>query len=266
MAELGKWMGTIRISWSRQLAYKLNFLLLVIGPTLVFFFVKYSLWKSIYALDGVTTIQGYDLSAMLHYQIWGMIVGFLAQGFQNINLAEDIRLGRISSYLVYPFGFWQFHTAGFIAFQLLQTLVALVTLLILRLSGMLGPWDWLGFVQGVGFSLLMGFFWYQVSFLLGLAAFWLEETWVLRVMFVTIAQFMSGAILPLEIYPEWLLRILRFTPFPYLTYAPVKVFMGTYTENLGLAVVTVCAWLLLVGGVSYWVWRRGLRLYTAAGM
>jgi ABC-2 type transport system permease protein len=48
LAELKKWLATIRISWSRQLAYKLNFLLLVIGPTLVFFFVKYNLWRSIF--------------------------------------------------------------------------------------------------------------------------------------------------------------------------------------------------------------------------
>jgi len=266
LAELEKWLATIRISWSKQLAYKLNFLLLVVGPTLVFFFVKYNLWRSIYELQGVETIQGYDLKAMLHYQIWGMIVGFLAQGFQNMNLAEDIRLGRISSYLVYPFGFWQFHTAGFIAFQLLQTLVALVTLAILRMTGMLDAWNWLGLLQGIGFSLMMGLFWYQVSFVLGLAAFWLEETWVLRVMFVTIAQFMSGAILPLEIYPDWLVRLLKWTPFPYLTYVPVKVFMGTWNEPLWDGVLTVSVWLGLVGGLSYFVWRRGLRLYTAAGM
>ena len=266
MAEWQKWWATIRISWSRQLAYKVNFLLLVIGPTVVFFFVKYNLWRSIYAIEGLESIQGYDLQAMLRYQIWGMMVGFLAQGFQNMNLSEDIRLGRISAYLVYPFGFWPFHTAGFIAFQVLQILVALVTLGILRGTGMLGELHWWNLLQGASFSLLMGFFWYQISFLLGLAAFWLEETWVLRVMFVTIAQFMSGAILPLEIYPDWLLAILRWTPFPYLTYVPIKIFMGAFQDSLILACLTVFGWLTLVGALSYVVWRRGLRLYTAAGM
>jgi len=87
MPELSKWMATVRISWSKHLAYKLNFVLLVIGPTLVFFFVKFSLWKAIFSLEGVTTLQGYDLRRMLNYQAWTLLVGLLAQGYNSMNLA-----------------------------------------------------------------------------------------------------------------------------------------------------------------------------------
>src|SRR5690606_15115581 len=102
-AELDKWLQTIRISWTKQMAYKINFVLLIIGPTVVFFFIKYNLWSSIYGMEGVENIQGYDLPKMLTYQVWVMIVAFIAQGYNSMNLAEDIRLGRISSYLIYPF-------------------------------------------------------------------------------------------------------------------------------------------------------------------
>ncbi len=266
MTEWAKWWATIRISWTKQLAYKLNLLLLVIGPTLVFFFVKYSLWTAIFRVEGITTIQGYDLAGMLHYQIWAMIVGFLAQGYNSMNLAEDIRLGRISSYLVYPFGFWPYQTASFIAFQGLQIIVAAISFVILAASGLLVDWHLSQVLLGTGFSLLMGVFWYQTSYLIGLAAFWLEETWVLRVMFLTVAQFLSGALLPLEIYPAWLLAILRWTPFPYLTFTPVKIFMGTYQGSLSEALAVLLFWLALVSWASQITWRRGLRLYTAAGM
>jgi ABC-2 type transport system permease protein len=233
MPELSKWMATVRISWSKHLAYKLNFVLLVIGPTLVFFFVKFSLWKAIFSLEGVTTLQGYDLRRMLNYQAWTLLVGLLAQGYNSMNLAEDIRLGRISAYLVYPFGFWPFQTASFLAFQGLQLLVSAVTLLLL---------------------------------VVGLAAFWLEETWVLRVMFVTIAQFLSGAMMPLEVFPVWLESILQWSPFPYLTYVPAKMFMGEYSGSFAVAALILGLWLAVVSLGVNWVWRRGLRLYTAAGM
>ena len=39
-AQLAKWWATIRISWNKQLSYKLNFLLLVIGPSVVFFLLN----------------------------------------------------------------------------------------------------------------------------------------------------------------------------------------------------------------------------------
>lgn len=261
-----KWLATIRMSWQKQLAYKLNFVLLIIGPTVVFCFVKFNLWDAVYSLQGIETIQGYRLQDMLHYQLWGMIVGFLGQGYHNMNLAEDIRLGRISTYLVYPFGFWPYHTASFLAFQVLQIGVSIVTVAFLRLTGYLEAFAWTDLAQGFAFSLYVGFLWYQISFVLGLCAFWLEETWVLRVMFVTIAQFLSGSLLPLEIFPEQLVELLNWTPFPYMTYVPVKIFMGSYTGSLALAFGVLTAWLAAVSLVLHWVWGRGLRLYTAAGM
>lgn len=264
--HLLKWLQTIRIGWSQYLAYKLNFILLVIGPTVVFFFVKYNLWTAIYAMDGVESIQGYSLQGMLEYQVWVMIVGFLAQSYNSMNLAEDIRLGRISSYLVYPFGFWSFHAAKFLAIQGVQFFVAVTTFLLVL------PSDFFSFpsigdlLKGLTLAWLIGMLWFQISFVIGLAAFWLEETWVLRVMFTTIAQFLSGAIIPLELYPDWLVRILFWTPFPYLTFIPVRQFTGDFTGSYGLSVLIVCTWLGLSVLLVRWIWSRGLRLYTAAGM
>lgn len=265
-AQLGKWTATIKISWSKLLSYKLNLILLVIGPSIVFFFVKYSLWTAIFQLEGIERLQGYDLPGMLKYQGWTLIVALLGQGYNSMNLAEDIRLGRISAFLVYPFGFWSYQTASFLAFECVQFInsgVTLIGLIAMQIVPALELWP---LVSGVLFSVLVSFFWYQISYLIGLMAFWLEETWVLRVMFLTISQFFSGAVMPLEVYPEYLQKILMWTPFPYLTYAPVKIFMGEYSGDILQGAVILMAWLVLTGLASLAVWRRGLRLYTAAGM
>jgi ABC-2 type transport system permease protein len=261
-----KWLQTFRIGCSNYLAYKLNFLLLIIGPTLVFFFIKYNLWTSIYAMDGVETIQGYTLQGMLEYQVWVMILAFLAKSYNSMNLAEDIRLGRISSYLVYPFGFWNFHAANFLAVQSIQFGVAALTFAFVWLTGFIQAAGLVALVKGTVLALLVGFLWFQISFLIGLAAFWLEETWVLRVLFTTIAQFFSGAIIPLELYPDWVRDLLNWTPFPYLTFVPVKQFTGQYAGNFWLAVGTIGLWLAISLVIVNLVWRRGLKLYTAAGM
>lgn len=264
--QVQKWLQTIRIGWSNYLAYKLNFILLIIGPTLVFFFIKYNLWTAIYSMEGVDNIQGYDLQSMLKYQVWVMIVGFLGQSYHSMNLAEDIRLGRISSYLVYPFGFWSFHAANFIAIQGVQFIVATITFLAVWLAGIVEPESLTILIQGLCLSWVVGLLWFQISFIIGLAAFWLEETWVLRVMFTTVAQFFSGAIIPLELYPDWLRQLLNWTPFPYLTYAPVRLFMGEADGNFAISILILSAWLVFFSLLVRLVWRQGLRLYTAAGM
>ncbi|MBT9544014.1 MAG: ABC-2 family transporter protein [Candidatus Sericytochromatia bacterium] len=265
IAEYQKWTATIKIAWSKQLAYKLNFILLVIGPVLVFFFIRYNLWSAIYKIEGITTLQGYNFEQMLAYQVWVMIVGFLGLGYNGMNLAEDIRLGRISAYLIYPFGFWQFHACGFLAFESIQFLVSALTL------GAVAAMHWvqlspLPLIQGLVFCFCVALFWFQINFMIGILAFWLEETWVLRVMMVTLTQFFSGALIPLELFPDWLRQILNFLPFPYLTWVPVKVFMGQYTGDLTQAFGLILLWAGLAFACSSLLWQRGLKAYTAAGM
>ena len=255
----------MRVAWSQFLVYRLNFLLMVIGPALVFFFIKYNLWSAIYSLKPGTEIQGYSFETMIAYQVFVMIVGLMGQGHSSMDLSEDIRLGRISSYLIYPFDFWQFHTAAFLAFQGIQIPVCVLTLGLLRLCGLLPELMLEPILLGVSFTLLVSLLWFALQYLCGLMAFWLEETWILRVILLVIAQFLSGAIIPLELFPQQAQDLLFYTPFPYLTYIPVKIFMGQ-GSNLLSAVFVLGFWILFAWSLAALVWKRGLRLYSAAGM
>ena len=264
--ELAKWLATIQICWAKYMAYKLNFALMVLAPVIIFFFIRYHLWSAIYGIQGVTHLQGYDFKAMLAYQVWVMIVGLLGMSFNNMNLAEDIRLGRISAYLIYPFGFWQYHSSSFIALELLQCLIAALAITLFALFHWVSIGSLSSLFYGFSFTLCVAVFWFQINFLIGILAFWMEETWVLRVMIVTISQFLSGAIFPLEIFPDALRQALLYSPFPYLTYVPVKLFMGQYTGSLSLAYAMVMLWFGVTLMLSQWLWRQGLKSYTAAGM
>lgn len=259
-----KWLETIKMAFARFTAYKSSFFLLVIGPGLVFLLIKYQLWSTILAAPAAH-VGAYDLKAMLSYQCWVMIVALMSQGYNSINLSEDIRLGRISSYLIYPFAFWEFHSAGFIAFQTIQFGIVCFTLFLLKVFGFVVLPPLSALVLGTIVCQLVGILWFIVAFMVGIAAFWLEETWVLRVIFGTVVQFLSGAVMPLELFPPWLAKALVYTPFPYMAWLPTKVFLGETLEvwePIGLLIL----WILLLGAVSGWLFRRGLRLYTAAGM
>lgn len=263
--NLKKWYETFRVSWAKYTTYRLNFFLQIIGPALVFFFIKYNLWNAVYVHKDLDIIQGYNFNQMIQYHIWSMIVGLLAQGHTSMNLSEDIRLGRISSYLIYPFNFWEFHTSSYIAFQVLQIFISLFTVSALVFFNMLTMPNLTFFLQGFIFSLYVGVFWYCVQYFTGLLSFWLEETWILRVILQIGTAFLSGAIIPLELYPKGFVAALEYTPFPYLTYYPIKIFLG---EGPGLihATLAISFWILLFIILNKLLWRKGLRLYTAAGM
>ncbi len=260
-----KWWQTIRISWSKYTAYRLNFFLQVVGPFLVFFFIKYNLWSSIYEGSSTPVIKGYNFSDMMHYHIWTLIISLLGQGYAAMNLSEDIRLGRISSYLIYPFEFWEFHTAGFVSFQILQVFVSSITLCLAVFFGFIEFPSLSIILTGFSFTLFMGMFWFTMQYFTGLLAFWLEETWIMRVLLSIIVSFLSGYIFPLELYPEWLVGALKYSPFPYMSYFPAKIFMGQEVNlTLGYSVLTF--WIAVFAYINHLIWKKGMRLYTAAGM
>ncbi len=239
----------------------------VIGPMLVFLFIKYSIWSSIYADDPQQLIGGYTLQEMLVYHLWFLVVALMGMAYFGVDLADDIRLGKISSYLIYPFNLWEFHAAKFVALQVIQLGIACLTIgvVYLVLGDFMNPWNTANVIWGLLLSLQVACLWFGIQYITGLLAFWLETTWTLRVILQYLMQFLSGAIIPLELYPDWLVRILNYTPFPYLGFVPVKTYMGAY-EEVGFAMIILAFWTGVMVLLATWIWRRGLRLYTAAGM
>lgn len=264
VANLKKWLETIRIGWSMVTAYRLNFFLLILGPALVFYFIKVSLWRAIYH-EPDAIINGYNLEQMLQYHAWSLIIVLLAQSSNGVNLAEDIRHGKISKYLVYPFNFWEFHAASFISFQTIQLLISAITLAALYFSNIVTLPSFDHLMIGILYSSLVGVFWFSVQYTTGLLAFWLEETWTMRVMFQMLANFLSGAIIPLDFFPAWANQILKWTPFPAITYTPIKIFMGDISGVVqGTVLITISIGMMIL--INTFIWRRGLRLFSAAGM
>ena len=94
----------------------------------------------------------------------------------------------------------------------------------------------------------------------------MEEVWVLRVMFLIVVKFLAGSVLPLDFFPVTLQTILSYTPFPYLTFYPIQLFSGDGYDRLLGAVLTLCFWTGLLVLFTKFIWQRGLRMYTAAGM
>ena len=156
--------------------------------------------------------------------------------------------------------------ASFIAFQGIQLLVAAFSFGCLVAGGLLPVPSAETLLAGILLCWLVGFVWFGIHYCIGLMAFWLDETWVLRVIMNTVAQFVSGALIPLEFFPGWFQEAAMFTPFPWMTWAPVQVFMGTYSGSILQAFAVLGLWLVAFLGAGRWIFSRGLRMYTAAGM
>ena len=263
---IAKWLQTIRTALSKHLAYRANFLLEVIGPVLAYLVLYYLVWNSIYdQYPAGHQINGFSQQGMIQYQFWNALIIIISQSYFAYNISEDIRLGKISTYLIYPFPFWSFHTCSFLAFQFIQLIIGTFAYIIFYVFDFLPFPGWETILKSLFYSQIVGFFWFSLQYTTGLIGFWLEETWILRVIAQIVTRFLSGSLIPLTFFPETIIAFLKFTPFPYLSFYQIQFFQGNF-EGFGTATLLLCFWSCIFWVINHLIWNKGLRLYTAAGM
>lgn len=264
--EYYKWLQSLRISLSSNLQYKIDFLLSMVIPVFVFFAIQYNLWKSIYAVNSYEYIRGYSLSKMIEYQFWILILDlFVRSHFFSQNISEDIRLGKISAFLLYPFSFINYQMNLFLSDKLIQFFIGAFSLSLAFVFGWVTIPSSDILLKAGAFILMVSAFWFFTQLFIGFIAFWLEQTWSLSISVRFIAVFLSGSIIPLDLYPPLFAKILLWTPFPYLAYVPVKILMGE-SINFSSSFFILSVWSLIVFFCTRWIWKKGLRLYTGAGI
>lgn len=264
--EYFKWLQSLKTSLSKNLTYKINFLLMMVIPVLIFFAIKYNLWTSIYTANSYKAIKGYSLSKMIEYQFWILIFDlFVRSHFFSQNISADIRLGKISSFLLYPFGFISYQSSLFVSDKLVQLVIGAFSLFTAFVLDWVQVPIWSLFLKAGVFILMINAFWFFAQLITGFIAFWLEETWSLNVSIRFISAFFSGSFIPLDLFPDLFAKILMWTPFPYLTYIPVKIMMGEPVK-IGSSLLILFVWVMALLIFTRWIWRKGLRLYTGAGI
>ncbi len=104
-----------------------------------------------------------------------------------------------------------------------------------------------------------------VMAMIGLFAFWLQDTSPLFWIWQKLTFVLGGLMFPLEIYPEWLRELALLTPFAALVYGPGSMAFGLDPDAaLGVGVRLLC-WSALAAGLCLWVYRRALRALDVNG-
>jgi ABC-2 type transport system permease protein len=96
--------------------------------------------------------------------------------------------------------------------------------------------------------------------------FWFLEVGGLLHVIMTLQYFLSGHMFPLSLLPEWVQSGIIWMPFAYETYYPTMVLLQKYGLVEVLGVIGVQSlWILVLWGLIWLAWSRGLRRYAAFG-
>lgn len=227
----------------------------------------YLLWDSV--LGKNQSIGMYTQSIMLTYIFAGSFISNLTIGTRAFALGDMIHQGDFANYLVKPINYFLAILMDDIGEKAINSFFSILELFILYM--LLRPHIYIqtdSLLLSLSFlAILIGM---VIYFLMGLLfsaiAFWASDTWGPRFLFSALTVFAAGVIFPLDILPRILFYLLMLTPFPYLIFFPISIYLGTADRAetfFGFSIAIL--WVIGLYILAKFVWHKGIQLYGSEG-
>lgn len=269
-----KYFYIFRATLIERMAYRGDFLLatfLRFLPMVTTIF----LWQAIFAGATATHIGSDDIQFTYRQMIAYLLLVHISRMFSSMpglstGIAREIRDGTLKKYLVQPLNMIGYLLAYRIAHKtsyIMASALPYGVLFFLCRGFFIGfspdLVTWLAYALTLILAFVIGFFF---ELCMGMIGFWLLEVTSLLYIVNTINFFVSGHMFPIDLLPTPWPEILKALPFSYLAYFPAAVILGKIEgPDLVHGLIVQTAWSVFLVFFAIWLYRRGLRRYSAFG-
>lgn len=263
-----KYIQVLKATLQEYFIYRLNFVMWRVR-SVIQLLLLYFLWLVIFQKNQV--VFGYDKSQILTYVLGVWALRALVLHTETAEVGGEISRGDLSLYLLRPISYAKYWFSRDLADKIFNIgfFIVEAVILVFLLKPPLVFQTNLLLIFCTLFSIFIGIFLlFNISFLLGLSAFWTPEgEWGgPRFLFNIILDFFSGGLFPLDILPLLLFRFLQILPFPYLLFFPLNIYLGRLnTLQIFQGYLIMIFWLIVSTWLIKIVWQKGLRVYSAVG-
>lgn len=240
------------------------FLIALINPLFMIL-----LWSGAASDDGKIA-DSWTIANLSTYYLFLIVAGSLLISHIEESVSElDIQEGRLVKYLLKPVSYYWFKFFEEIPHRVLQGFygcLILVAIFFFYHQTLLPQITLSWFLSTVIIMVLASFISFNFKMLLGFLAFWFTDIWgfyeLVQIAMITLA----GFIMPLSLYPEWLMTIAYFLPFSYMIYFPLLAIQGQLNSTELIRVIaTQIAWLTVLTILYKVMWKQGIKQFTAVG-
>lgn len=251
---------------SEYAAYRVSFLFWRLRVILTML-MTYYLWTSVY----VNSLQlfNYPREKMLTYALLLIFIHGFVLSSRIYTIGEEINTGLLSKYLIRPVNYFAYYIAKDTADKLIGLCFSLMELglLVIIMQPVIyiqtGTF-WL-FLFLISITVAV-FLYMEIMTIISLSAFWINDTWSLRFLSMILISFLAGSYFPLDILPKRIYELLLYSPFTYLVFFPLRIYLGDvsttfFIQGISISTVYLILFLLLI----LILWQRGLRVYRAEG-
>ena len=259
------YLPVARATYMIGIVYRFGFLFTIFG-NLVYLGVAYYLWQSIYRNSD--TIRGLTFNETFIYVSLGSAIFILLKTYADWIIHYEIREGAIATYLTKPLDFQLYALSANLGSLLMNlTAITIPTVLVMV------------FIFKVNFSFGIGLFLFPVSLLLaflisfsidyfiGLLGFYSESVWGFSITKEIIVTVFSGALIPLQFFPDAIQRVLHWLPFQAIYHTPL---MMVTRPDQGLEILLPMifiqlAWAILLFLLARLFFNQAIKVLRIAG-
>ena len=255
----------IAIDLSTALMYRTEFVMYmlstVLAPT-----ISLLVWRAALANGAALPV---DAAYLTTYFVLLGVVSMLTSSWISGFLAESIRLGKISIWMIRP---GSTHLNG-IANNLSEKLVKIVALTpmiallwwFFRDAVVLpaDPLRWLLVITSVVAAAVMV---YALDVLVAALAFWVDDITGIDRARDLLSLVFRGHLIPLALMPGWSQGFIDVQPFRFTLSFPLELIVADLTTaELATGMTLQLTYPVLTVAAAVALWRRGVRAYTAVG-
>jgi len=255
-----------QVNWAEQWQYRAN-LIMYLLYWLVSPIIYLAVWTSIAQSKG--SVNGLTANDFVTYYMTLLVVDQITSNIVIHTFAYKVQDGSLSGELVRP-----------IHPMLTNALVNNIAFKGLTIMGFIPVWIVLFFLYKPDFSnvalsgillaipaMLIGF---VVGFLLSAAitslAFWTTRVYSIHEFYYALMLLFSGQFVPLTLMPKIVQEVAQYLPYQLQIYFPIQLILGKLSGAQILHGYTMgVIWLTVSIVVFNWVWRNGVKRYSAVG-
>lgn len=254
----------IKNIFHQHLVYRLNTVFGLLGHVIALL-VQYYLWQAL--LQENPTSSVYTFEEMVMFISVSMVLSILLDNHVHLYLNERIHQGSISMDFLKPLNlktFYFFHSMSetFVKSVISSLPLVLFVIIVFRVH----PPSFSSFLMFCVFTLCSLLLNYTILFSLGIASFWMQQSWVLGRFYASLLLIFSGSKIPLSMFPSFLRTLAEILPFKWIYFVPIRAFLGQIDPtSMFRYVIMYALWIGLLTGLSSFLWKKGIKKVVING-
>ena len=262
-----KYLEVSKIYMKAQLTWRADVIFNVVF-TITKILFAYLLWGIIFQERNV--VSQFTFHGMLSYYL---VSSFLSQLELSKGISEEIheriRNGTFSKYMIVPINtelYFIFMEIGIVGFYFIFNLLVVIGWKFLFEIHFTYTHDPLIVVCAIIMVILGLLFMVQLNNLLGLLTLKYEGIGTFLMIKNNLMELITGSIIPLALFPESIILIMKIFPFYYITYLPAMLLTGQCEQEALCGIVVLMIWCIAIQFVIRNIWNSYIRKYDGVGI